>query len=107
MESMTIFNHDEIQNDGICKCMNVKLTTIPILMHQMRISTNQVSSVMLKLKKLEIKKNGQNCKLNSVLKLGQIRRRIELCMMEIILRFEINLSYIQFIFEFLSKYRST
>jgi hypothetical protein len=36
--------------------------TISILMHQMRISTNQVSSVMLKSKKLEIqKKKCENC----------------------------------------------
>jgi hypothetical protein len=38
----------------------VKTNTIPILMHQMRISTNQVSSVMLRPKKLEIR--GENVK---------------------------------------------
>jgi hypothetical protein len=32
-----------------------KTNTLPILMHQMRISTTQVSSVMLRLKKLEIR----------------------------------------------------
>jgi hypothetical protein len=35
---------------------------IPILMHQMRISTNAVSSVMLGLKKLEILKKCEICK---------------------------------------------
>jgi DNA-binding transcriptional regulator GbsR (MarR family) len=33
-----------------------KTNTIPILMHQMHISTNQVSSVVLRPKKLEIRK---------------------------------------------------
>jgi hypothetical protein len=33
--------------------MKCKTNTIPILMHQMRISTNQVSSVVLTPKKLE------------------------------------------------------
>jgi hypothetical protein len=37
----------------ICKC---KTNTIPILMHQMRMSTNQVSSVVLRPKKVEIRK---------------------------------------------------
>jgi hypothetical protein len=37
----------------VFKC---KTNTIPILMHQMRISTNQVSSVVLRPKKLEIRK---------------------------------------------------
>jgi hypothetical protein len=34
---------------------NMKANTLPILMHQMRISTTQVSSVMLRSKKLEIR----------------------------------------------------
>ena len=33
-----------------------KVNTIPILMHQMRISTNEVSSVVLGPKKLEVEK---------------------------------------------------
>jgi hypothetical protein len=56
-------------------------------MHQMRISTTQVSSVMLRSKKLEIRK--QMWKLKEP-KLSQIRRRIELCLGEIIIRFEMN-----------------
>jgi hypothetical protein len=36
---------------GLCK-----VNTIPILMHQMRISTNEVSSVVLEPKKLEVEK---------------------------------------------------
>jgi hypothetical protein len=67
-------------------------------MHQMRISTTQVSSVMLKSKKLEIrKKKCENWKSRrmktkqSAMKLSQIRRRIELCLREMILRFEMNL----------------
>jgi hypothetical protein len=66
-------------------------------MHQMRISTTQVSSVMLRSKKMEIRKKCENWKSRrmktkeSAMKLSQIRRRIELCMREIILRFEMNL----------------
>jgi hypothetical protein len=37
-------------------CFECKTNTLPILMHQMRISTFQVSSVMLRSKKLEIRK---------------------------------------------------
>jgi hypothetical protein len=36
--------------------MEYKTNMIPILMHQMRISTNQVSSVVLRPRKLEIRK---------------------------------------------------
>ena len=36
--------------------LKCKTNTLPILMHQMRISTNQVSSVVLRPKKLEIRK---------------------------------------------------
>jgi hypothetical protein len=59
-------------------------------------STNQVSSVMLRSKKLEIRKNVKSLKepiktKQSAMKFSQIRRRIELCMREIILRFELNL----------------
>ena len=40
----------------------IQTNTILILMHQMRISTTQVSSVMLRSKKLEIReKKGANC----------------------------------------------
>jgi hypothetical protein len=35
---------------------------MPILMHQMRISTTQVSSVMLRSKKLEIRKKNKKLK---------------------------------------------
>jgi hypothetical protein len=64
----------------------------------MRISTNlsKVSSVMLWSKKLEIQKNVKTVKeliktRKRAVKLSQIRRRIELCMKVIILRFEMNL----------------
>jgi hypothetical protein len=64
----------------------------------MRILTNQVSSVVLRPKKLEIQKivkteKEPKKKKNKyyVMKLSQIRRRIELCKREIILRFEMNL----------------
>jgi hypothetical protein len=61
----------------------------------MRISTNKVSSVMLRPKKFEIRKKWESFeragKKQSAMKLSQIRRRIELCMREIILRFEMNL----------------
>ena len=57
-------------------------------MHQMRISTNEVSSVVLEPKKLEVEKiKCENCKepkkSYSAMKLSQIRRRKELCMREI------------------------
>ena len=61
-------------------------------MHQMRISTNEVSSVVLEPKKLEVeKKNCEKCKEPKkkqnksycAMKLSQIRRRKELCMREI------------------------
>jgi hypothetical protein len=65
-------------------------------MHQVHILTNQVSSVMLSLKELEIRKKIKTVKESlktkqSAMKLSQIRRRIELCMREIILPFEMNL----------------
>jgi hypothetical protein len=71
-------------------------------MHQMRISTNQDSSVELRPKKLEIRKQKlwklyepkekkKNQNKYCAMKLSQIRSRIELCMSEIILRFEMNL----------------
>jgi hypothetical protein len=75
----------------------MKANTLPIWMHQMRISTTQVSSVMLRSKKLEIRTKCENCKSRrmktkqSAIKLSQIRRGIELCLREIILRFEMNL----------------
>jgi hypothetical protein len=79
-----------INESTICKT-----NTIPILMHQMRISTNKVSSVMLRPKEFDIgKKEWKNCesrKNPSAMKLSQIRRRIELSMREIILCFEMNL----------------
>jgi hypothetical protein len=84
--------------DFLRKSMKYKTNTIPILMHQMRISTNQVSSVVLGSKELEIrkivktvkepkKKTNKYC----AMKLSQICRRIELSMREIILRFEMIL----------------
>jgi hypothetical protein len=39
-----------------------KTNTIPILMHQMRISTNQASSVVLRPKKLKSEKNVKTVK---------------------------------------------
>jgi hypothetical protein len=41
---------------GLDPGVKCKTNTIPILMHQMHISTNQVSSVILRQKKLEIRK---------------------------------------------------
>jgi hypothetical protein len=66
---------------------------VPILMYQMCISTNKVSSVMIRQKKLKITpKNCEDWKNpKSVLKSNQIRRRIELCMREIMLPFDMNL----------------
>jgi hypothetical protein len=61
-----------------------KTNTIPIFMHRMRISTTEVSSVVLRPKKLEIRKtNCENCiraekTKYCAMKLSQIRRRIEL-----------------------------
>jgi hypothetical protein len=46
------FNH--LKSNGIKKSLKCKTNTLSILMHQMRISTNQVSSVVLRPKKLEI-----------------------------------------------------
>jgi hypothetical protein len=72
---------------------------IHILMHQMRISTTYVSSVMLRSKNWNLKyydnKYPKKSK-QSAVKWNQIRRRIELCMREMILCFEMNLfdSYI-------------
>jgi hypothetical protein len=76
-------------------------------MHPMCISTNEVSSVVLEPKKLEIQKtNCENCKRAEktkycAMKLSQIRRRIELCMREIILRFEMNLWNLLFSYSFI------
>jgi hypothetical protein len=76
-----------------------KTNTIPILRHQMSILSNQVFSVVLRPKKLEklwklYKSRNKNnyC----AMKLSQIRWTIELCMREIILRFEMNLSKLLF-----------
>ena len=40
----------------VTKPPKCKVNTIPILMHQMRISTNEVSSVVLGPKKMEVRK---------------------------------------------------
>jgi hypothetical protein len=78
----------------IFKC---KTNAIPILMHQMRISSNEVSSVMLRLKMLEIRgkkyiwKLYRRRKIQNTVKLSQIHRRIEVWMRKIILGFETNL----------------
>jgi hypothetical protein len=81
--------------------MKCKTNTLTILMHQMRISTTQVSSMMLRKRKLEIrnkmwKQKEQSDENQSTMKLSQIRRRIELGLREIILHFEMNLT--KFIF---------
>jgi hypothetical protein len=66
-------------------------------MHQMRMSTTQVSLVMLTSKKFEIEKKCENWKSHvmktkqSAMILSQIRRRIELCLREILFGFEMNL----------------
>jgi hypothetical protein len=51
--SYTICTHQETLSHLFGEC---KTNTIPILMHQMRISTNQVSSVVLRPKTLKIQK---------------------------------------------------
>jgi hypothetical protein len=62
----------------------------------MQISNNQVSSAMAIPKKLEIRKTAKTLKTEKIkhntMKLSQIRQRRELCMREIVLRFEMNLS---------------
>jgi hypothetical protein len=73
----------------------VKSNALTIFIHRMRISTKYVSSVMLRSKYLEIQnvmtvKDPETPKKSSV-NWRKIRRRIELCMREIILRFEMNL----------------
>jgi hypothetical protein len=85
----------------------------------MRISTTlKVSSVVLGPKKLEIwgEKSCENCTRAEetkycAMKLSQIRRKIELCMRDIILCFEMNLFYFfldsSFIHIRIFKYRST
>jgi hypothetical protein len=45
-------------SDAAVEC---KTNTLPTLMHQMRILTTQVSSVLLRSKKMEIRKKGENC----------------------------------------------
>jgi hypothetical protein len=78
--------------DAGVKC---KMHTISILMHQIHNSTNYVSLVMLRLTNLKILnvmavgtqiKHKQNAVIYN-----QIRRLIELCIREMILRFEMNL----------------
>jgi hypothetical protein len=69
---------------------------IPILMHQMLISNNQVFSVVIRPKSWKSEKQIENSKRAEktkycTMKLSQIRRSIELCMREIIHRFEKNL----------------
>jgi hypothetical protein len=91
-------------------------------MHQMHILTTfkslQSSTQAEKVGNLKKKKKCENCiraekTKYCAMKLSQIRRRIEPCMREIILRFEMNLYKFTFflidlfIFVFLSKYRST
>jgi hypothetical protein len=81
----------EVSTQGL-KC---KTNTIPILMHHMHISTYKVSSVVLRPKKNGNPKNCEKCKRAektkyTAMNLSQIHRRIELCMREIILRFEMN-----------------
>jgi hypothetical protein len=61
--------------------------------------------MMLRLKKLEILKNAKTVKepiktKQSAMKLSQIRRRIELCMREIILRFKMDLQNLIFSLQF-------
>jgi hypothetical protein len=59
-------------------------------MFQMSILTNYVSSVMLRPKK-KMEMTAKIRKTQSAVKWSQIRRRIELCMREIILCFDIDL----------------
>jgi hypothetical protein len=68
-------------------------------MHQMHISTNKVSSVILGAPEVGIQKRivktkrvwGEKKTKRSAMRLSQIRGRIELCMREIILCFEMTL----------------
>jgi hypothetical protein len=64
-----------------------KLVSYDVLMHQMRISTNYISSMMVRPKNLELQnvmivKTENNAK-HSGVKCNQICQRIELCMKEI------------------------
>jgi hypothetical protein len=84
---------------------NIKRKTnmLPILMHQMHISTTQVSSVMLKSKTLairrKVKERSDETK-QSAMKLSQSHRKIELCLREIILRFGMNIQNLHFSSQF-------
>jgi hypothetical protein len=69
---------------------------VKLLRYQLYISTNQVSSVVLSTDRKSWKSENENCESAKkpkycAMKLNQICRRIELCMREIILRFEMNL----------------
>jgi hypothetical protein len=72
-------------------------------MHQLRISTTKVSSVMFRSKKLDIRKKCENWKSRqmktkqSAVKFCKIRRKIELCLREMIFRFEMNLQNLLFL----------
>jgi hypothetical protein len=73
-----------------------KTSTVPILMHRMCISTNYVSSVMLRPKNLEIRNNVRTEKKTNktnhhAMKWPQIHRRIEPCLRKMILCFEMDL----------------
>jgi hypothetical protein len=72
-----------------------KTDMIPILMNRKHISTSKVTSVILRPKQFEIRKNWESCERaektkQSAIKLSQICRRIELCMRRISLRSEMN-----------------
>jgi hypothetical protein len=71
------------------------------------ISTTQISSVMLGSKTLEIRwenvKKDPSNENQSAMKLGQICRRIALCLREMILRFEMNLQNVLFSWQFRSR----
>jgi hypothetical protein len=70
----------------LCNMAECKTNTIQTLMHQMRISTDEVSSVMLRPKKKKEIRKLDEPKNQSAMKLSQFRRRIE-----IIHRLEMNL----------------
>jgi hypothetical protein len=99
------FLKKEKKNNSTIKWCKTNMLTI--LMHQMRFSTTQFSSVMLSSKKLEIRKceNWESRRMKtkqSAMKLSQIRRRIytELCLREIILRFDVNLQNLLLYWQF-------
>jgi hypothetical protein len=77
------------------KSLPCNALTVPILLYQMRMSTNFVSSVMLRSRNLEIRNNVKTVQSprnhrTDCHEMKPICRRIELCMREIILHLEMT-----------------